>query len=193
MYHLELCQVQIVERKASATKNVRFAQVENEWGTTIYVLWVDLLRSFLVKDGRKEVKRYGTLHTCLSSRPIHIEVVYSLSNNSFDMSLRRFAGSRGDVRLIRCDNGSNLVVASRELTRAFQKKNHIKIGNGEMERMVVGGWYGKETHHSQATWEEFRNARFGKEEQFRTLYWRCNKVVYLMSPCKSCSLKLGQL
>ena len=30
MYNLEVCQVQAVERKASATKNGRFSQGENE-------------------------------------------------------------------------------------------------------------------------------------------------------------------
>ena len=89
---------------------------------------VDLFGSFLVKDGRKEVKRYGALYTCLSSRAIHIEVVYSLSTDSFIMSLRRFVARRGNVRMIRSDNGSNLVEASAELSRAFQEMDHIKIG-----------------------------------------------------------------
>ena len=37
---------------------------------------VDLFGSFLVKDGRKEVKRYGAQYTCLSSRAIHIEAAF---------------------------------------------------------------------------------------------------------------------
>ena len=90
---------------------------------------VDLFGSFLVKDGRKEVKRYGALYTCLSSRAIHIEVVYSLSTDSFIMSLRSFVGRRGNVRMIRSDNGSDLAGASAELSRAFQEMVHIKIGN----------------------------------------------------------------
>ena len=53
---------------------------------------VDLFGSFLVKDGWKKVKRSGALYTCLSGRAIHIEVVYSLSTDSFIMSLRRFVG-----------------------------------------------------------------------------------------------------
>ena len=83
---------------------------------------VDLFGSFLVKDGEKEVKRYGALYICLSSRAIHIEVVYSLSTDSFIMGLRRFVRCRGNVRMIRSDNGSNLVGASVEM-------DHIKIGN----------------------------------------------------------------
>ena len=83
---------------------------------------VDLFGSFLVKDGKKEVKRYGALYICLSSRAIHIEVLYSLSTDSFIMSLRRFVRCRGNVRMIRSDNGSNLVGASVEMY-------HIKIDN----------------------------------------------------------------
>ena len=75
------------------------------------------------------MKRYGALYTCLSSRAIHIEVVYFLSTDSFIMSLRRFVGRRGNVRMIRSDNGLNHVGASTELTRVFQEIDHIKIGN----------------------------------------------------------------
>ena len=69
----------------------------------------------MVNDGPKEVKKYGALHTCLSSRAIHIEVVHLLSTNSFILSLRRFIGRRGIVRMIRSDNGANSVGASAEL------------------------------------------------------------------------------
>ena len=88
---------------------------------------IDLFGSFVVKDGRKEVKKYGALYTCLSSRAIHVEVVHSMSTYSFIMSLKRFTGRRGNVRMIRSDNGSNLVGASAELIRAFQEMDHIKI------------------------------------------------------------------
>ena len=90
---------------------------------------VDLFGSFLVKGGRKEAKRYGALYTCLSSRAILIEVVYSLSTDSFIMSLRRFVGCRGNVRIIRSGNGSKFVWASAELSCAFQEMDNIKIGN----------------------------------------------------------------
>ena len=90
---------------------------------------VDLFGSFLVKDDQKEVKRNGALYTCQSSRVIQIEVVYSLSTGSFIMSLRRFVGRRGNVKMIRYDNGSSLVGALTEINRAFQEVGHIKIGD----------------------------------------------------------------
>ena len=90
---------------------------------------INLFGPFVVKDGQKEVKRYGALYTCLSSRAIHIEVVHSVSTDSFIISLRRFVGRRGNVRMIRSDNGSNLAGASAELICAFQEMDHIKITN----------------------------------------------------------------
>ena len=36
---------------------------------------LDIFGPFLVKDDRKEVKKYGALYTCVSSRPIPTEVV----------------------------------------------------------------------------------------------------------------------
>ena len=65
-----------------------------------------------MKDGWKDVKRCGALYTCLSSMVIHIEVVYSLSTDSFIMALRRLVGGKGNLRMIRSDNGSNLFGAS---------------------------------------------------------------------------------
>ena len=61
---------------------------------------VDIFGPFVLKDGRKEVKKYDDLYTCLSSRAIHIEVVHLLSTDSFILSLRRFIGRRGIVRMI---------------------------------------------------------------------------------------------
>ena len=44
------------------------------------------------------------------------------------MYLRRFIGGRGYVRVIRTDNGTNLVCASVELIESFQEMDHVKIG-----------------------------------------------------------------
>ena len=40
---------------------------------------VDLFGPFVTKEGRKELRRYGALFTCLSSRAIHIETVASIN------------------------------------------------------------------------------------------------------------------
>ena len=55
---------------------------------------VDFLGPWVVKDGRKEIKRYGSLFTCLQSRAVHIEVATSLSTDSFINCLQRFISIR---------------------------------------------------------------------------------------------------
>lgn len=62
---------------------------------------VELICPFVVKYGRKEIKRYAAPYTCLSSRGMHIEDVHCLSTESFIISLRRFVGCKGNVRLIK--------------------------------------------------------------------------------------------
>ena len=87
---------------------------------------------FLWRDCRKEVKRYGPLYTCLSSSAIHIEVVSSLSTDSFIMSLRRFEGRKGNIEMTRSDNGSNLAGGINRIhscisrDRSYQDKQFFK-------------------------------------------------------------------
>ena len=51
---------------------------------------VDYFGPFRIKEGRKELKRYGVLFTCLSSRAVHIKAANSLETNSFLNALRHF-------------------------------------------------------------------------------------------------------
>ena len=88
---------------------------------------VDYFGPFLIKEGRREVKRYGALFTCLVSRAVHIEVASTLESSSFIQALRRFIARRGPVREMRSDNGSNFVGAHNELLQAIQEMDHEKI------------------------------------------------------------------
>ena len=56
---------------------------------------VDYFGPFRIKEGRKEVKRYNSLFSCLVSRAVHIEVANSLESSSFIQALRRFIARRG--------------------------------------------------------------------------------------------------
>ena len=87
------------------------------------------LLPFVVKDGQKEVTRYGALNNCLSSRFILTEVVHCQSTDLFLINLRRFVGGKGNVKMIRSDNRSNFVGASTELIHALQEMDHINISN----------------------------------------------------------------
>ena len=88
---------------------------------------VDLLGPFTIKNYRKELKRYGVMFTCLCSRAIHIEVAQFLETDSFILSLRRFLGRRGNICLMRFDNGTNFVGALSEFQKAFQEMDDNQI------------------------------------------------------------------
>ena len=88
---------------------------------------VDYFGPWIIKEGRKELKRYGALFTCLSSRAIHIEVANSLSSDSFINAFRRFTAMRGPVKLLRSDQGTNFVGAELELKKALKEMDHTKV------------------------------------------------------------------
>ena len=53
---------------------------------------IDMFGPILMKEGRKEMKDMGAIH---SSRTIHIEFTNSLSSDAFMQPLRRFVSRRG--------------------------------------------------------------------------------------------------
>lgn len=88
---------------------------------------VDYLGPWMIKEGRREVKRYGVLFTCMASRAVHLESANSLDTASFFNALRRFISRRGPVRQLRSDQGSNFVGASRELKESMVELDQDQI------------------------------------------------------------------
>ena len=84
---------------------------------------VDYFGPFFIKEGRRELKRYGVLFTCMSSRAVHLETAASLTTDSFLNAYRRFIGRRGPVRQLRSDQGTNFIGASNELKAALSEMN----------------------------------------------------------------------
>ena len=87
----------------------------------------DYFGPWYIKEGRKEVKRYGALFTCLATCAIHIEVAHSMETDSFLQALRRFFCRRGPIRELRSDQGTNFVGAENELKAALQEMDDEKI------------------------------------------------------------------
>ncbi|XP_073766183.1 uncharacterized protein isoform X2 [Danio rerio] len=88
---------------------------------------MDCFGPFYVTDGRRQLKRYGLLLTCMCSRAIHIEMLDALSTDAFINALRSFIAIRGTVRQIRCDQGTNFVGASREFMSTLKTMDQGQI------------------------------------------------------------------
>ena len=88
---------------------------------------VDFFGPFFIKEGRKELKRYGVLFTCMLCRAVHVETSNSLETDSFINCLRRFMSIRGPIRQLRSDRGTNFVGAERELKMALNELDDDKL------------------------------------------------------------------
>ena len=78
------------------------------------------------------------MFTCLSSRAVHIEATSNLTTDSFIQVLRGLISRRGNVRMIRSDNGTNSVGASIELGKTFGEMDEKRINDFLME--LGGEW-----------------------------------------------------
>ena len=58
---------------------------------------VDYFGALMIRQKRSNVKRYGCLFTCHTTRAVHLEVSVDLSSDAFINALRRFLSRRGPV------------------------------------------------------------------------------------------------
>ena len=101
---------------------------------------MDMFGPFTIKCHRTELKRYGIIFTCLASRTVHLEVANTMDTDSFIQALRRFIARRGNMRMLRTDNDTNLVGGQTEQSKAFQEMDHERISSshigGTWERQI---------------------------------------------------------
>jgi len=95
---------------------------------------VDYFGSFLIKQGRTRVKRYGCVFTCLTKRAVHMELSHLLSSVFFICALQRFISRRGKPNHLYSDNGINFHGADRVLRDSLQAWNQQKIANFSCKR-----------------------------------------------------------
>ncbi|KAL2099386.1 hypothetical protein ACEWY4_005866 [Coilia grayii] len=121
---------------------------------------VDYFGPFDVRRGRNTVKRYGVLFTCLTTREVHIEIAHTLDTDSCLNAIRRFVCRRGQVSIMRSDNGTNLVAAERELRAAIQEWNQSKISDSLMQRGIQWVFNPPSGSHFGGIWErQIRSVR----------------------------------
>lgn len=114
---------------------------------------MDYFGPWLVKQGRREVKRYGALFTCLASRAVHIEVADSLNTDSFLQALRRFIARRGPIREIRSDQGTNFVGADNELKRALEEMDDNEMKSKLLKHNIDWNRNPPAASHFGGVWE----------------------------------------
>lgn len=111
---------------------------------------VDYAGPFVVTMGRKSLKRWLCVLVCMSTTAVKVEMVYSLSTESFLKAFRRFLASTGHVtKKIRSDNATNFVGASNEMKEALEELNDNITKYGKMRKMGIDWEFGppEASHH----------------------------------------------
>ena len=98
-----------------------------EFSAPFSVCGTDCFGPFVVKEGRKSIKRYGNLFTCMFSRAVHVELLDDMTTDAFINSFRNLIALRGPVRQLRSDCGSNFVGAKHEFKKALQDMDFSNI------------------------------------------------------------------
>lgn len=114
---------------------------------------LDCFGPFLVKDGRKEMKRYGLIVTCLASRAIHIDTLDDMSTDAFINGLRNVIAIRGNIRLIRCDRGTNFVGACNEFKSAWDHLDTNRIAAALLDSNCEFAFNPPASSHMGGVWE----------------------------------------
>ena len=125
---------------------------------------MDMFGSFVTKEGRKELKYYGAIFTCLASWAIYLEVVNSMYTDSIIMCLR-FTGCHGNVRMLRCDNTSNFIEAEKELSKDFLEMDQNKIRRF-LQNLVSNWIIWKKNPLAGSHFVEFGSAKSGQQGQY---------------------------
>lgn len=86
----------------------------------------DCFGPFLVKDGRKDLKWFGLLFTCLYCWAVHKEVLDDWTTDAFMNVWRTLIAIRGPVHQLRCDQGKNFVGARKEFAKLLRTRDIAK-------------------------------------------------------------------
>ena len=135
---------------------------------------IDCFGPFTVEERRSHVKRYGLLITCMASRSIHIEVLDDMTTDSFINGIRCFIAIKGNVLSIRCDNGTNLHGASRELRKAVDELDDSTIRQFLLTNQCQYIFNSPDSSHLGGSWE--RHIRTIRSILSSTIYNHPTKV-----------------
>ena len=114
---------------------------------------VDLFGPILIKQGRKRLKRWGVIFTCMTVRGVHLEVVESIDTDDFINSTRRFVNRRGTPTDMYSDCGSNFKGATTELAEFIETLDKTKIHTFASSHNIMWHFNPPSAPHMGGAWE----------------------------------------
>ncbi|XP_070549277.1 uncharacterized protein [Ptychodera flava] len=88
---------------------------------------MDVFGPWTIAPCTSEAKRWAVIFVCLYTTAVHIEVIDSMDTSSFINALRRFIAICGNIKKLRCDQGTNFIGAKNELQAAAKELDQDRI------------------------------------------------------------------
>ena len=114
---------------------------------------VDLLGHFFIKQGRKKLKRWAVIFTCMTVRCIHLEIVENADTDAFINALRRFTNRRGCPQSMYSDCGGNFKGATAELKEFVSGLQKAAISKAAVEMNIEWNFNPPSAPHMGGAWE----------------------------------------
>ena len=115
---------------------------------------VDYFGPVVVKVNRTKPKRWIALFTCLATRAVHIEIVFSLLSSSFLQAFFRFRSCHGNsVRTLHSDNATTFHGADATLKLALQRLEEEGFGKKLLNQGVDWKFNAPLASHQGGSWE----------------------------------------
>ena len=106
-----------------------------------------------MKEGRRTLKKYGLLVTCLACRAIHVEILDDMTTDAFINALRCVIAIRGNVQTIRCDRGFNFTGAAREFNQSMKELDEEIIHDAMLTKQCQFVFNSPDASHMGGVWE----------------------------------------
>ena len=106
-----------------------------------------------VRNYRSELKRYGCVFTCMTTRAIHVEKLNSLDTDTFINGFRRFIARRGNVSTVFSDNGGNFVGGENEMRMAVKDLDMKQVKMYAEHRNIEWKFIPPLSPHMGGSWE----------------------------------------
>ena len=114
---------------------------------------IDYFGPILVKRARSQLKRYGCVISCLTTRAVHIEVADDMTTDCFINAFRRFIARRGHPKEVFSDNGTNFKGAESILRKELSRLNQSKMDEYFKQTGIKWNFNPPAASHMGGAWE----------------------------------------
>lgn len=107
----------------------------------------------IVKMFRRQLKRYGIIFTCMTTRAVHLEMVESMEMESFLRAYSRFVVHKGKPTHCYSDNETNFTSAAKEISDGIASWNKAEFISKEATKQTTWHFNPSYAPHFGGAWE----------------------------------------